>query len=102
MSLATVIRTWRIGVTGPAGTGVMDVPSLSEETAKRRAFWTAASLRWGDVDELEVTSCEEIYSCCVHCACPSPEGHPAPCTGCRQPLITTDDQRVARAMAAEA
>lgn len=42
----------------------------------------------------------QLYRCCAHCTCPTRDGHPVPCTGCRQPLITTDDQRVARQMAA--
>lgn len=59
---AAVLRTFRIQVTTPNGVGEMDVPAFSEDFAKRRAYWTAASIGWGDLDELEVTNCVEVTS----------------------------------------
>lgn len=43
------------------GRAVLEVPSmLGPDAASRRAFWTAVSLHWGDVDEVSVVSCEPM------------------------------------------
>lgn len=55
------LETWTVTIDGPAGPGQIDVPThLGSEAAGRRALFTAASVGWGDLDELRVTAVERI------------------------------------------
>jgi hypothetical protein len=49
------VRTWTVTLDTPQGQAQLDVPtSLGPDAAERRAILAAASLRWGDIDEIRV------------------------------------------------
>lgn len=53
--------TYRVTLEVAGGQAVLDVPSfLGADAAGRRAFWTAASLGWGDLHEIRVVSSEPL------------------------------------------
>lgn len=55
------MKTYLVALDTPKGRAELEVPSsLGPEAAGRRAKWTGIQLRWGDVDEVEVVSVEEI------------------------------------------
>lgn len=55
------ITQYLVTLTTPLGTAELEVPStLGPDAAGRRAFWTAASLGWGDLDEIIVDAIVEL------------------------------------------
>lgn len=57
--MSAPIPTYRVTLDVVGGQAVLDVPSLlGPEAAGRRAYWTAAHLRWGDLDEIHVVNVE--------------------------------------------
>lgn len=55
------MKTYLVTVETPKGTAELEVPStLGPEAAGRRGWMTAVQQRWGDVDEITVTSVTEM------------------------------------------
>jgi hypothetical protein len=55
------LRTYTVTLDTPSGIAQLDVPStLGPDAAKRRAFFTACALGWGDLDDIMVTDVSEI------------------------------------------
>jgi hypothetical protein len=51
---------WTVTLATPNGPGALDVPTtLGPDAASRRAVMTAASVGWGDLDELHVLDVSE-------------------------------------------
>jgi hypothetical protein len=57
----TAVRQYLVTLSTPKGQAELEVPStLGAEAAGRRAWMTGVQLRWGDVDEVQVVSVEDI------------------------------------------
>lgn len=55
------VKRYLVTVETPKGTAELEVPStLGPEAAGRRGWMTAVQQRWGDVDEVTVTSVTEM------------------------------------------
>lgn len=55
--MSTPVPTYLVVLNTPNGTAELEVPTFAgPEAAGRRAFWTACSLGWGDVEEITVES----------------------------------------------
>jgi hypothetical protein len=53
----TDVPQYLVVLATPKGEAVLQVPSLSgPDAAGRRAYWSAVTARWGDLDEVEVLS----------------------------------------------
>jgi hypothetical protein len=57
-------RVYRVTLACPGDLlAVLDVPScLGSEPAERRAWWTAVSLGWGDVDDITIVNVEQLQA----------------------------------------
>jgi hypothetical protein len=57
---ASLVKRYLVTLATPLGDAEIEVPSaLGPDAAGRRAWLTAVNQRWGDVDEITVTSVRE-------------------------------------------